>query len=55
MDDYIDDRKKAIELAENEEEEVYNHPEFVIKCLNSLIRYNKKIQTVNLNNCGLNG
>ena len=32
-----------------------NHPEYVIKCLNNMIRYNKKIQTVNLNNCGLNG
>ena len=43
MDDYIEERKKAIEQNMNEEEEVYDHPEFVIKCLNSLIRYNKKI------------
>lgn len=56
LDDYINQRRMAIEQNKDQiEEEKLSHPEFVASTLSKFIRYNKRLQTVNLSNTGLNG
>ena len=59
MEEMIEQRRSAIELGkghmDKHDEQNVPHAEYVIQCLNKFIRYNNKLQTLNLSNTGLNG
>lgn len=57
MEDYVARREEAIKQGKGyiaKVKEEVDHPLQTVYCLTRLIRYNKSIQSIILNNCGLN-
>ena len=57
IDDYAQRRQESLiqgKASIDESKFGVNHPDLVVNSLSRLIRYNKMIQSIILNNCGLN-